>query len=97
MKTRKPIHCSIAITRLAGALVLLGDQHTHADTRPMTLKVQASWPSGIIPYDNLRTFADRQRIAGTGLTAMTSRRRSVSYGRTCKAYAGHYAPHRQRF
>ncbi|HSF31374.1 MAG TPA: TRAP transporter substrate-binding protein [Candidatus Tectomicrobia bacterium] len=66
MKTQMSHRFSIAIICLAGALALcLGYRPTDAGTRPTTLKVQASWPPGIIAYDNLRMFAERvEKMSG---------------------------------
>lgn len=66
MKRRTAIHIGMAIVFLIGAFTLCLSVHqAHAGTRPTTLKVQASWPPGIIAYDNLKMFAERvERMSG---------------------------------
>ncbi|HXH13601.1 MAG TPA: TRAP transporter substrate-binding protein [Alphaproteobacteria bacterium] len=45
---------------------VFGAQPLHAGTRATTLKVQASWPSGLTLYDNLKMFAERVEKMSNG-------------------------------
>jgi TRAP-type mannitol/chloroaromatic compound transport system substrate-binding protein len=58
MNTRVVLRYSVVVVAVAALLtLLLASQQPQAGTRAITLKIQASWPSGLTLYDNLRQFA----------------------------------------
>ncbi len=63
MEKGSSVRFSMTLLLLAGVIDLaLGFQRSHVgagQARATTLKVQASWPSGLTLYDNLKMFAER--------------------------------------
>jgi TRAP-type mannitol/chloroaromatic compound transport system substrate-binding protein len=67
MKMRLIYRCSTLVALLVGVvIVVLATPPSQAGTRAITLKVQASWPSGLTLYDNLKMFAERVEKLSNG-------------------------------
>jgi len=67
MRKRVTSRFRMVVAMLVGVTIsVFGAQPLQAGTRATTLKVQASWPSGLTLYDNLKMFAERVEKMSNG-------------------------------
>jgi TRAP-type mannitol/chloroaromatic compound transport system substrate-binding protein len=66
MKKRVGVQgCLVVVVLVVGLLAFLSLSTALAQQKVMTLKVQASWPSGLTLYENLKMFADTvEKVSG---------------------------------